>query len=131
MPNIINNHLNILKSIYHINKDDVSKQLSHMHWLTKLHQTLSEDEFIVAVAYFSVKPLSKAVTSALKMVHKQIEAYHAKPLFSGAKTVWPVQNNVAALTEIDKPNNTKRALSVSYLEDISLPFVINYVIAYC
>ena len=69
MLNIINNYSNILKSIYNVNNDDISKQLPHMYWLNKLHQTLSEDRFNVTTAQCSVKPFSKAVNSALKMFY--------------------------------------------------------------
>ena len=78
---IINNPANILKSKFNINLDDANKQLPHMYSLSKLHKAPPNARFTVAVVHCSLKPLSKAVTSALKMLYKQIEAYHAKPFF--------------------------------------------------
>ena len=57
------------------------------------------------------------VTSALKILCKQIEFYHTESylpfLFSGVKTLWPIQNNEAVITVINNLNNTKRVFSDS------------------
>ena len=62
----------------------------------------------------SLKPLSKAVTSALKLMYQQIENYNNKKhFFSGVKTFWPIQNNVPVINNIKKLNKRHKALSVS------------------
>ena len=86
--NITNNYSNILKSKFNGNLDNANKQLPYMHWLPRLHKTPSKVRFIVATVQYSLKPHSKAVSSALKILYKQIEAYHTKSFFvSGAKTL--------------------------------------------
>ena len=79
--NIINNQSNILKSKFNINLDDGNKQLFQMYYIPKLHKTPLEARFTVAAAHFFLKPISKAITSALKMLYKQIESYHTKSFF--------------------------------------------------
>ena len=79
--NIINNQSNILKSKFDINLDDGNKQLFQMYYIPKLHKTPLEARFTVAAAHYFLKPISKAITSALKMLYKQIESYHTKSFF--------------------------------------------------
>lgn len=50
-----------------------------MNSLSKFHDIPSNATFIVADENCFLKPPSKAVTYALKMLHKQTEAYHANP----------------------------------------------------
>ena len=53
----------------------------------------------------------KILFSALKILYKQIEAYHTKSFFfSGVNTFWLFQNNEVVLAAIKKLN-TKRASS--------------------
>ena len=52
-----------------------------MYWLPKLHKTPAKVRFIVGATHCSLKPLSMAVTSALKILYKQIEAYHIETFF--------------------------------------------------
>ena len=67
-----------------------------MYWLPKLHKRASKARFIVPTAHCSLKPLPKAVASALKILYKQIEAFY------------PVQNNKTVFTAINKSSNTRR-----------------------
>ena len=94
--NIINNHSKILISKFNINLDDTNKQ-----FLPKLHTN--------TIKSISEYPsISDAVSSALKTLYKQIEAYNAKSFFSlRVKTFWPVKNKEVVLTAFYKLNNKK------------------------
>ena len=85
------------------------KHLQYMYWLPKLHKRASKARFIVPTAHCSLKPLPKAVASALKILYKQIEAYHTNSFFfSVVQTFYPAQNNKTVFTAINKSNNTRR-----------------------
>ena len=112
--NIINNHANVLKKKFNISIDNDNKKLPHMYWLPKLHKIPSKSRFIVAATNCSVKPLSKAVTAALKLLYKQIESYHQKSFyFSGVKSFWPIQDNSSVIKNINKLNTRNRAKSIT------------------
>ena len=111
---ITNNHAKFLKKKFNITLENVNKKLPHMYWLPKLHKTPSKARFIVAATNCSVKPLSKAVTSALKLIYNQIETYNKKTLyFSGVKSFWPIQNNIQVIDSIKKLNKRNLAKSIT------------------
>ena len=92
---IINSNINDLKSKFGI--DDVNIEnhcLPHMYWLPKMHKSPIKARFIIASPKSSIKPLSRAITSAFCIFHRQIESYDDKCRFlSGVNTFWVVQNN--------------------------------------
>ena len=73
--NIIKNHSHILKSKFNIKLNFANKQLFQMYCLPKLHKTPLEARFTVTAGHFFLRPLSTAITSALKILYEQIEAY--------------------------------------------------------
>ena len=82
---------NILKDIKHMfNLDNVQVEnhcLPKMYWIPKIHKIPSKSRFIVAAPKCSIKPLSKAITSAFKLFYRQIESYNNKSRFySGVNT---------------------------------------------
>ena len=80
-----------------------------MYWLPKLHKRASKARFIVPTAHCSLKPLPKAVASALKILYKQNEAYDTNSFFfSLVQTFYPVQNSKTVFTTINKSSNTRR-----------------------
>lgn len=54
------------------------KKTTNIYWTPKLHKHPSKDRFITAALQCSVKPLSKAVTSELELMYKQIETHNFK-----------------------------------------------------
>ena len=60
--------------------------------------------FIIAAPQRAVKPLHKAVTTALKLMYKQIETYNSKS---------PVQNNQPVIDTISKRNFKNKALPIA------------------
>ena len=114
IDNITENHSKFLKKKFNITIENKNKTLPHMYWLPKLHKTPSKARFIVAATNCSVKPLSKAVTSALKLLYNQIESYNDKTFyFSGVKKFWPIQNNTKVIESIKKLNSRKKAKSIT------------------
>ena len=111
---IVRNHSTFLKRNFNINISDKNKQLPHMYWLPKLHKTPSKSRFIVAATHCSVKPLSKAVTAALKLLYKQIESYNDKSCyFSGVNTFWPIQNNTKVINSLNKLSSLHKAKTIT------------------
>ena len=68
-------------------------KLTKIYWIPKLDNISIKAILIIAAPQFSVKPLSKAVAGALKVIYNQIENYNFKTqYYCGGKTCWPVQN---------------------------------------
>ena len=58
--------------------DEENKKFPSTDWAYKLNKQPSTVTFIVAVPQYSFKPLSKAGTSVLKLMYKQIETLNFK-----------------------------------------------------
>ena len=58
--------------------DEENKKFPSTDWTYKLNKQPSTVTFIVAVPQYSFKPLSKAGTSVLKLMYKQIETLNFK-----------------------------------------------------
>ena len=78
-----------------------------------MHKTPSGARFAIAGKKCINKQLSKHVTSAFKLCYSQIDAYHKKHYFSGAKTFWVIQNSFLPLEYINKINKRKNAKQIS------------------
>ena len=101
--------------------DEESKKLPNIYWSPKLHKHLCKARFIIAAPQCSVKPLSKAVTSVLKLMYKQIETYNSKiHYFSGVKSFWPIQKNQLVIDSIKNTNSRNKALSIATYENSTL-----------
>ena len=69
-------------------------KLTKIYWISKLHKISIKARLIIAAPQFSVKPLSKAVAGALKLIYNQIENCNFKTqYYCGVKTYWSVQNS--------------------------------------
>ena len=111
---IVSDNSKFLKSKFNLEVTETNRKLPNIYWTPKLHKTPSKARFIIAAPRCSVKPLSKAVTAALKLIYKQIENYNYKTYFySGVKTFWSIQNNQPAINAINKLNSRNRAGSIS------------------
>lgn len=83
------------------------KYSSKSRLLPKVENYLTSPDSIRSQVYcccrtLFLEALSRIFSSALK-IYKQFEA-----CFSGVKTFWPVQNNTAILSAINKVNETKK-----------------------
>ena len=74
----------------------------------------TEAKFIISAPKWLVKPLSKAVTAALKSIYIQVKNYNFKVrYYLGVKTFWPVQRNESAIDTINKLKSRNVAISNS------------------
>ena len=111
---VISGHITILRNKFNLVVDEENKKLPNIDWTPKLYKYPSKARLIIAALQCSVKLLSKAVTSVLKRMHKQIETYNSKMhYFSGVKSFWPVQNNQPVIDAIKKFSSRNKALSIS------------------
>ena len=82
-----------------------------------MHKNPTKANFIIAAPKCSVKPLSKAVAAALKLIYKETENYNFKTqYYTGVKTFWPVQSSESVIDIINILNARNRAISVSTFE---------------
>ena len=67
--------------------DEENKKHPGVSWTPILHQHPSKTRSLIATPQCSVIPLSKALTSELTLLYKQIETYNTKMhYFSGVKS---------------------------------------------
>ena len=57
------------------------KDLPTMYWIPKMHKNPIKHRFIVASKSCSTKPISKAVSSTFKLIHRQTENFHRHSKF--------------------------------------------------
>ena len=76
--NIVSANKTFLKNKFNLEVSECNHRLPNIYWTPKLHKNPSKARFIIAAPKCSVKPLSKAVTAALKLMYKQVENYNYK-----------------------------------------------------
>ena len=115
LHNVLQQQNNTLDSVYGLkNNYEKFNCLPYINWLTKMHKIAPGAKFIIACKKCINKQLSKHVTSAFKLCHSQIHAYHKKTYyFSGTKTFSVIQNNSLPLECISKINKVKNAKLIS------------------
>ena len=96
-----------------------------MYWTPKMHKTPSGCRFIIASKNCSTKPLSKAVSSAFKLIFNQVERFHTKAkFFSNYNKFWVLQNadpsSPSLITSIGKNERSLLLLMTSR------PFTLSY-----
>ena len=111
---IINQQASDLKKKFNLDVSSEQRELPHMYWLPKLHKSPPKPRFIIAAPNNAVKPLSKAVTSILKLFFHQIEAYHKKcQYFSGINSFWVIESNKPVIDCLKRLSTRKKAKSLS------------------
>ena len=112
---LIKNNIKDLKSKFGIN--DISPEnhcLPNLYWMPKMHKNPIKARFIIASPKSSVKPLSKAITSAFRLFYRQIENFNDKQRFyTGVNTFWVIQNNRPVVDAMNKLNARNKAKSIS------------------
>ena len=85
-----------------------------MYWIPKKHKQPSGKIFIIASKQCSTKSLSKAVSSAFKLIYTQVENFHKKAKFlSNYNKFWVLQNSNPVIDTMNRINKRKRAKSIS------------------
>ena len=111
---IINQHVSYIKNNFSLTVDQQMRTLPLPYWLPKMHKTPIGSRFIIASSNCSIKPLSKKVTSAFKLIFNTIQSYHKKSKFySEMNTFWVIQNNIPVLESIQSLNRRNAAKTVS------------------
>ena len=91
-------------------------KLTNIHWTPKLHKNFTKARSIITGCKCSVKPLSKAVTGALKLIYNQIENYNfITQYYAVSKTCWLVQNNETVIDTISKRNSRNNTILFQHL----------------
>ena len=111
---LINQHVTHIKNRFAMIIDENMHTLPLPYWLPKMHKAPVGSRFIIASKSCSMKPLSKKVTTACKLIFNTIQSYHKKSKFySGLNTFWIIQNNNAVLQTVKNLNKRNAAKSVS------------------
>ena len=93
---------------------DEDKILPVMYWIPKMHKTPIGHRFIVASKLCCTKKVSKAVSSAFKLVFGQVESFHRKAKFdSPYSKFWVLQNVDPVIEKLKHINKRKNAKSIS------------------
>ena len=94
--------------------DNSNQCIPNIYWVPKLHKHPSKARFIIAAPKCSVKPLSKTITSALKLIFKQLQSYNDESrFFSGINSFWTILNNKPVIQNINIMNKRTKASSIS------------------
>ena len=139
---ISNTILKDIKRMFNLDNTPVENHcLPKMYWIPKMHKNPSKSRFIVAAPKCSIKPLSKAITSAFKLFYRQIESYNNKcRFFSGINTFWVIQNSRQVTEAIKKINKRGYARSVNTFDFSTLYtkiphdkliFVLHSIVDFC
>ena len=74
---IASHNPSFLQKKFNFEVNEINKILPNIYWSPKLHDNPTKTGFIIA-APWSVKPLSKAFTATLKIMHRLIKNYNFK-----------------------------------------------------
>ena len=80
-----------------LNKIDLPNNVKDspvMYWIPKMHKNPINFCFIIAFPVCSIKPVSKDITSILKLVYEKVERYTKGKVWSGIKTLWTIQDTL-------------------------------------
>ena len=87
---------------------DEDRILPVMYWIPKMHKTPIGHRFIVASKLCCTKKVSKAVSSALKLVFWQVESFHRKAkIDSPYSKFWVLQNVDPVIEKLKHINKRK------------------------
>ena len=110
---IIDDNLQYSKHLK-LEPDDKDLDLPVMYWTPKMHKNPSGARFIIASKHFSTKALSKAVSSAFKLIFNQVERFHSNAKYlSNYNKFWVLQNADPVIAALKHINRKKRAKSIS------------------
>lgn len=110
-------HQSTSENEFNLEVTDINKKLRNIYWNLNLHKNHTKARIVIAAPKCLLKPLSEAITAALKLIFNQIEYYNLKTLIlyynSDVKTFWPIQNNQIVIDAINKTNSRNKAMSLS------------------
>ena len=88
--------------------------LPSMYWMPKMHKSPTGFRFIIASKHCSTKPISTAVSTAFKLIYKQVQNFHRDAKFlSNYNKFWVLQNSDPIISILQKTNKRKNAKSIS------------------
>ena len=112
--NIVNSALKDITQQFSLNIPENMKTLPTPYWMPKMHKSPIGARFIIASKQCVVKPLSKNITAAFKLLYKSVEKYHSKcKFYSGINSFWVIQNNKPVIDTLNKLSNRNAAKPVS------------------
>ena len=69
----LSDNTTLLKNKFNFEVNEINKKLTSIYCTPTLHKNCIKARFTIAITKSSVKPQPVAITSALKLIHKQIE----------------------------------------------------------
>jgi hypothetical protein len=101
---IVDEHIKYFNN-HHINVTSQCKCLPQFYWLPKLHKQPYGTRFIAASHKCTTKPLSKLLTSCLKLITHHYKQY-CNGIFcrTGVNCFWVIDNSQQVLSALDKIN---------------------------
>ena len=101
------------------------KTLPSMYWTPKMHKNPVGARFIIASKLCSTKQISKAVSSAFKLVYRTTENFHQNARYeSNYNKFWVLQNADPVLSSLNNINRKKEPNPL--LHTTSALFIRNY-----
>ena len=73
-----NNQVKFLRHEINLIADEENKKLPNIYWTPNFQKNLSKPILTIAATQCSAETFSKAVSSVLKLIYKQIETYNSK-----------------------------------------------------
>ena len=78
-----------------------------------MHKSQIDYRFIIASKQCAIKPWSKNINAAFKLLYNYVEKYYYKSKFySGVNSFWVTQNSKPVHDTLNTPSNQKAAASV-------------------
>ena len=109
IENLVTQHQNVV-SRYNIEIPDCMKQLPKFYWLPKMHKNPIGHRFIAASSACTTKPLSRLLTSSLKLVTKHFKEYcEGIARNTGVNCFWIIDNAIEVMHVLKKINKTRGA----------------------
>ena len=101
--------------------------LPSINWIPKVHKNPCKTKLILAAPKYPLKPLSKPITSAFKLIYKQIEPYNKQGTFvSGIKFFWTILNNESVINSTNNLNNRGKATFTTCFDFLTLCNIITH-----
>ena len=103
--------------MFDLNITGLDKLLPILYWLPKMYKTPLGARFIVALSYYSMKPLTDTTPKLFKIICNTVESFHNQSFcHSRCEKFWVVQNSFPIAIKLNKINVKKKAKSISAFE---------------
>lgn len=120
-------YLNFILKNFQEEVNEENQCLPSINWIPKVHKNPCKTRLILAAPKYSLKPLSKPITSAFKLIYKQIEPYNKQGTFvSGTKFFWTILNNESVINSTNNRNNRGKATFTTCFDFLTLCNIITH-----